>query len=229
MRENTTPRISIAIAAHDLVPSLFAYDLASLCAFSVAALPEDVPFGINMVSGTYVHSARQELAEAMLLQGVTHMLWVDADMRFPRESLLRLLRHNKDVVGCNYAKRGVPTGFVAIKNVGTDKKDGVALETLESSTGLEEVDAVGFGMLLMKVSVLAALPKDERWFWFEWLPKAKHMVGEDVYFCNLVRKAGKKIYVDHDLSKEIAHIGQFEFRTQHAELDKEMEMEATKQ
>jgi hypothetical protein len=38
-------------------------------------------------------------------------------------------------------------------------------------------------------------------------------VGEDIVFCRALRAAGHTIYCDHDLSKEIGHIGQHTYRT----------------
>lgn len=212
-----TPKIAIAIPTHDMVPALFMYDVAALAAYTVAAMPEDVPFGITMVSGTYVHAARQELADLALADGATHVLWLDSDMRFPRDSLVRLLKHNKPIVGINYAKRGVPSDFVAIKEVGMP---GEKLITGEDSTGLEEVEALGFGCVLMKTEVLRYLPdpKITPWFQNEHLGDGRWM-GEDVFFCRLLREARVSLLVDHDLSKACAHIGQFEYRCEHAELE----------
>lgn len=217
-RPKMPAKISIAMPTHDMVPARFMYDLASLVMYSVAAMPEDVQFGINMVPGTYVHSARQQLLEQLLADGVTHILWLDTDMEFPRESLVRLLQHGEKIVGINYAQRGVPTDFVAIKRMALDENDkSERLVTDDDSTGLEEVDAIGFGMVLMRVDALRDLPSldDTPWFWFDWLPGRRQM-GEDVYFCKMLRELGQTIYVDHDLSKECGHIGQFTYRCQHA-------------
>lgn len=206
-------KISIAMPSHENVPVLFAYDLASLVMVSVGALPDTVQFGINLSAGTYVHSARQELVEGLIAAGVTHILWLDTDMRFPRDALVRLLQRDVPVVGINYAKRGEPSEFVAIKKIGWDGSISLRLNTLPDSTGLEEVDAIGFGMVLMRTSALKDMPdpKVKPWFWFDWLPGIGQ-VGEDVYFCKLLRESGQKIYVDQDLSRECRHIGQKEYQ-----------------
>lgn len=212
-------KIALAMPSHDNVPVYFAQDLASLVMHTVAHLPEGVQFGVNLCAGTYVHSARQSLVEALCRSGVTHILWIDTDMRFPRDALFRLLKHDKPIVGINYSKRSFPTEFVAIKKIGwNDGEPSLRLNTLKDSTGLEEVDAIGFGLVLMRTSVLANLPdpKDKPWFWFDWVPGVGQ-VGEDVYFCELLRKHGHTIYVDHDLSKACAHIGMHEYTTADAE------------
>jgi hypothetical protein len=227
-RQDLTAKISIALVSHDMVPVTFAYDLANMTAFSAASLPEGWQFGMNLVPGTYVHCAREQMLKGdgtgpgLLEQGVTHILWVDTDMRFPRDSLARLWKHNVDMVGVNYSTRTSPSSYVAIKEVGDDVKVGSRLETTAESTGIEEVDAIGFGMVLMKAKALECMPYDEPWFWFEFLPNRKQTIGEDVYFCNLFKKHGGKIYVDHDLSKQIAHVGTYEYTLEDVHASKEV-------
>src|SRR3989304_6092032 len=90
-------KVGVALASHDQVPIMFAFDLANLCAFSTAMLLDSgsVTFGTSLVAGTYIHAARQELMEELTKEQVTHALWVDTDMRFPKNALLRLLSHNE--------------------------------------------------------------------------------------------------------------------------------------
>lgn len=218
-RERAPISVVVAIPTHDSVPAGFMYDFARLCAYTGLAVEQGLlDLNISMVQGTYVHTARQQLAEMALEQGATHVLWLDSDMRFPKDSLLRLLKHGKPIVGVNYSTRGVPAHFVGIKRVAVDSEDeGARLVTGPDSTGLEEVEALGFGMVLMRTSVLASMGEPP-WFFFQWLPNEKHrQVGEDVYFCRKARAAGWKVFADHDLSKEIAHVGSFEYRVDHAQ------------
>lgn len=207
-----TARISVCLVSHDTVPFYFAFDLAQLSAFTVASLPDDVEFGLNAISGTYVQCARDDLLKAVVAQEANYILWIDTDMRFPKDALVRLLQRDLPVVGINYAKRGTPTDYVAIKRVGAP---GEKLETTEESTGVEEVEAMGFGMVLMKTSALTGLSPMEPWFNVEWREELGQWIGEDVYFFEKLRATGIPIHVDHDLSKECAHIGQFEYKTDH--------------
>lgn len=213
-------RVSIAYPCHDTVASAFAYDLAALMMYTTAQMPEDWEIGVNMVTGTYVHSAREKLLLDLMRMDVDYILWLDADMRFPRDTFFRLLEHDKDVVGCNYSKRTVQSDFVAIEELDWENRCSTRLETNADSTGLVPVDALGFGCVLMKTHKLYdALPdlNDEPWFWFERHPGQLGIIGEDVFFCRILKEAGIDIFVDQDLSKEIRHIGQFEFECRHAE------------
>lgn len=206
-------KIAILVPAHDMVPALFAVDLAALTLWTSASLPDNVEFGINTVTGTYVHTARQQLIDDALEMGVTHMLWLDADMRVPRESLVHLLQHDVPVVGINYSKRARGHGFTALKKVGRGPA-GEQLRTTDESTGLEEVEAIGFGCVLIRTSALKDLPDPRETPWFQnvYMGEGQWM-GEDVHFCKLLREAGQKILVDHDLSKACAHIGTYEYAT----------------
>jgi len=67
----------------------------------------------------------------------------------------------------------------------------------------------------MKCAIIPTLPIDKPRFFFETNDAGDIHVGEDVWFCRLVRAAGWEIHVDHDLSRECTHIGQFEYRLNH--------------
>lgn len=213
------PRIAVCIPAHEQVSAYTMYDLAGMLLQTGATAVADgtiEALGLNLSAGTYVHRSREQLAEAALAADSDYILWVDADMRFPRDALMRLLRHNKDVVGINYAKRGLPAEFVATKHIDwAEDEESEKCKTLSDSTGLEKVDALGFGLVLMKTHVFNRIADERPWFWYEM--KDYGHVGEDVYFCKLLQDAGIDIYVDHDLSKDCTHIGSFEYLTAHAE------------
>lgn len=218
-------RVGIAVPSHDKMDAMFAYDLAKLTAFmgGDAASPDGIidVLSINFITGTYIEMARQDFAEEAIRQELDYVLWLDADMRFPRDAFYRLLLHNKEMVGINYSRRGLPPNFVAIKTIGDEKdKIPMKLATGPDSTGLDVVEAIGFGVTLMRTSVLHRLhnPKGPEgpWFMNAWSAETSRRIGEDVYFCRLVRNSGGVIHVDHDLSKECAHIGQFEYKTDHA-------------
>lgn len=208
------PRVHTLIPCHDMVHASFSISLANLSAYTVASLPPaPSEYGNTMVKGTYVHRARQQLLQMAFLKNATHVLWLDADMVFPKESILRLLKHDKDVVGINYSHRGVPYEFVAIKKVAWDGGKPEKVITAPNSTGLEECEALGFGLVLMRMDALkAALPDPNvtPWFWYDKLDNGEQ-VGEDVRFCKFLTDAGLKIYVDHDLSKECAHQGMYDY------------------
>lgn len=218
-----SPRVSICVPAHDQVATGFTADLARLVGWSTANLvsPGHLEgLQLNFLTGTLIHTSRQRLAEAALEHAPDYILWIDSDMRFPADSLHRLLAHREQFVGINYSTRGIPPDFTASKKVRFNADQfRVPCVTSEESTGLEAVEAMGFGMVLIRYDVFAALPEprgeNRPWFWYDYCPDIDATVGEDVYFCRLAREAGFTPYVDHDLSKECKHVGTFEYRVDH--------------
>lgn len=209
-------RVVVNIPTMAFVPWEFAFDLANMLAYTTAGVGDKVALFTNVVPGTYVHRAREQLLDRSHELGSHYMLWLDSDMRFPKDLLIRLMQHDKHMVGINYSTRGIPPRFVAIKKIARDHDGaGELIETNEDSTGLEQAEAIGFGAVLMK-SVITEKLEFPRFFFENYDEGAGH-VGEDVWFCRKVREQGWEIFVDHDLSKECAHVGQMEYRVQHAE------------
>lgn len=211
-------KLVVAVPSHDYLPALFAYDLGQLMSYTTSKLPDGGQMGLAMCVGTYVNQARTELLEAVLRDGADYVLWLDSDMRFPRDALVRLLSHQVPVVGVNYARREVPPRFTAVRRMrgsAGSEDPGEMLRTSPGSTGLVEVDSLGLGCVLMQLSRLTDLPdpRQEPWFRFGSSPDGD-TIGEDVYFCTEVLRGrlGLRLFVDQDLSQECAHIGLFEYR-----------------
>jgi len=60
----------------------------------------------------------------------------------------------------------------------------------------------------VKRQVFLETPKP--WFYFYELPGGKTL-GEDVHFCVAAHDAGFETWVDHELSQEIGHVGQYTY------------------
>lgn len=201
-------RLAIGGPTRDMVPAAFAVDLAQLYATTQAKGPWDV-VTVGFIASTYIHCGREYFLDACLLQRATHVLWLDTDMAFPPELAVRLARHNRPVVACNYVTRDGSSQFTAIREDADQMIIG-RVETGPESTGLEAVAAVGMGAMLMRSDVVRDLPKP--WFTHGRHPKTGGDIGEDIVFCRALRAAGHTIYIDHDLSKEIGHVGTHTYR-----------------
>lgn len=189
------PQVAICYPCRDDVKAHFAYSLARL-----GLMTEGCLIDLLMCRGTLIDDNRNILAESGLENGATHVLFLDTDMRFPGDALNRLLAHDKPIVGINYLTRSARP----LKT--TAKKNGELIWTLPESSGLEEVDGCGCGVLLIKAEVFRALEKP--WFAFGGIdPTTKRRLGEDYYFCAKAREAGFPVFIDHDLSKQVGHIG----------------------
>lgn len=197
-------RLAIGGPTRDTVPASFAVDLAQLYAYTRERGPWGPDVTVGFVASTYIHVGREWFLEAARKQGATHVLWLDTDMSFPRETAVLLAMHDHPIVGCNYRVRQ-PSGLFTAQSDAS-----VRIETTETSTGLEAVGALGFGVVLMRTDIVADLPRP----WFRHGLNAQGGdIGEDIMFCRALRDAGHTIYVDHDVSKEIGHVGTRTYRT----------------
>ena len=145
----------------------------------------------------------------------THFLSIEDDMGFLPDCLHIMARRELPIVAANYStNKGTPLRFVS---GGLGKK----LPTTEDSTGLEEAGLVAQGFTLVAREVYEAIPKP--WFMTGYCPETGNYVYQDYYFSEQARKAGFKLYVDHDVSKRIWHVGTKHYSWQDALIDHKKE------
>lgn len=153
--------------------------------------------------GTYVNNNRTLLVHAAVKSRATHILFVDSDMRLPKDALERLLAHKKDIIGSNARSR--------TEDVWVARKGEKSISS-KGKKGIEEVDTLGFGVILIDMKVFTGkLRKVPENCFAQPLNTFNGLfVGEDIYFCTVAKDNGFKIWVDHDLSQEVRHIGSVE-------------------
>lgn len=158
----------------------------------------EIELGILRISSSILLNGREILAAQALRADASHILWLDSDMTFPPDTLTRLLHHNLALVAANCVTRRPPHQFTA--QVG-----GVRIATRRKSTGLQKVDGVGFAVCLMETQLLRRLSRP--WFRFDWDPQQAIYHGEDYNLMERLRKASVNLWVDHDLSRKVRHLG----------------------
>ncbi len=203
-------KVLIAVPCGELVHARFAQDLALMMAYTTHVRPE-MEVHLAMVQGTYLPRARAALVAHAVERMATHVLWLDADMRFPKDTLFRLLRHEKPVVAANYPTRQAPILPTAVLEGGE--------YVFDHGSDLVEAKHAGMGCMLTEVRVFLALTKP--YFAIGYAPKADEYGGEDVYFCDKARANGFAIWVDGALSEEIKHLGGFAFEMGHARMTRD--------
>ena len=197
--------VHVLIPARDQVLGWFAYSLALAIGYMGKHHPY-VDLHLLFNNGTILSEQRTELAKLAMIDGADWTVWFDADMRFPKDTIERLLVHQKPIVAAGYPTRKPP----AIEPTQYKDDENTRVYTTADSTGLEPIASTGFGCVAVHRSVFEAMPPP--WFHIPWSDEEqKFMCGEDIYFCRKARESGFEIFLDHDLSKEIAHIGQYEF------------------
>lgn len=137
---------------------------------------------------------RTRLALRALEWGADYLLLIDWDHVFPPDALIRLAAHDKPFVAANYPMRHGSPVATALRSE-NDRASG---------RGLQRVSAAGLGFALVKAQVFSTTPQP--WFRTHMSEAGELLRGEDVHFCNQVRRAGIPIYVDHDLV--VGHIAE---------------------
>jgi hypothetical protein len=189
-------KIAICVPARDTVHAGFARSLANLTA-SLATAKIDFELLINL--GSVIAQQRNTLAEQALAVNATHILWLDSDMHVPTTTVARLLAHKKPIVAATYSTRVKPQRSVAfVDQYNLDQR-------LEHASGIHRVFAVGMGCMLVNSEVYRTL--DKPWFHYHWNEDTEDLSGEDIYFCKQASDNGYEIFVDCNLSQELAHFG----------------------
>lgn len=199
-------RVAVSVPTGDTVAAGFAYDLARMMT-ATAAQHHDIELRLHFVRSSILPEARTELVKFALDADCTHALFLDSDMRFPKDTLVRLLAHREPIVGVNYARRRFPITPTA----SDENLQPVFVEP--DVDGLVPVGHMGFGVVLVDLDVFRRIPGP--WFQIGFLAATGKYVGEDVYFCALVHEHGLTPLVDNTLSREIAHLGEMEYRSEH--------------
>lgn len=167
---------------------------------------------IRQTKTSLLVKSRRQLIEQSIEHGSTHILLIDTDQTFPGWTLHKLLSHRVRVVGANVATKSIPSAPTA-RNKNDKWPGGDIVYTMPESKGLEEVWRVGTGLLLLDLDIFKSLPRP--WFGTDWrdMGDGKYDdLGEDWFLMERLEAAGEKVYIDHDLSKEVGHIGSYEFK-----------------
>ena len=175
----------------------------------------------------------------------THVFQIDSDIVVPPDALVRLLKHDKDIVGCPYPMRKWPHALVGLP------KDTTKFE------GLEPCHFLPGGCMLVRTDVYRKLKKP--WYFesyeyaggvraqleqiitdatngafgfgfpadvlraaLETIPdvytarqKLTRTAGEDTNFCWKAQRAGFTVFGDLDLMRELQHIGKLPISLAH--------------
>ena len=210
-------RVMIAVPSQDFCAVGFAHDLARLTGFMGSTRP-DVQVYLFTSRGTLIPQQRTQLVKNALEIDATHIFWLDSDMRFPMDALSRLLAHDAPIVAANYSTRRPPITPTAAQGLNQHEY------TDEASTGLVEVVRCGMGCMLTKVEIFRTI--DAPWFALGYIPQLNDFVGEDVFFCQKAKFKGFPTLIDHDLSKQVIHLGEFPYQYSHTLIGRDQKVAA---
>lgn len=162
-------------------------------AFCLLRMLKGFPYDYDVIlkRGSILHYSREEIAKTAIKNGCTHLLFLDTDMYFEKDAVLKLLERKKDVIGVQYNTRKEPTMPTAFM-IGGQTGD------------LQRAISVATGFMLINLKVFKDIT--EPWFFWKTNEKGEVVEGEDYWFCRQAREAGFEVWCD--LSIPMGHIGE---------------------
>jgi len=195
----SAPHVAVCVPNTGIVTAGFSRDLTILAAHTGHA--RQVALSFHFGQDSIMAQNVNDVVKSGLDDGATHICWLDADMRFPPDTIDRLLAHRVDFVAANCATKGdVPKS--------TARHDGNRIEAWPSS-GLVEVDGVGLAVSLTTAAVFKDLPYP--WLEATWNKDEERWCGYDIGFCEKMKAVGVDLWVDPELSEEVQHTGTKDF------------------
>lgn len=157
------------------------------------------------VRSSILSNNRLNLVKAAIREEATHLLFLDSDHTFPPDLIHKLAVHHRLVVAANCVTKTIPASPTA--RLKDSDPRGIPLFTDAIDTGLAPVWRIGTGVMLIKTSIFKQIGLD---VWrLEYKEDGSIYQGEDWTFCAACEAAGIPLFIDHDVSKEIGHVGPY--------------------
>ena len=171
-------------------------------------IPDGYQIKFEIAIGDEVDQVRNLIAHWVIHNGFDYLFAVDSDIAFEKDTLVRMLNHNKDIVTGIYIQR-IP-GTHTIEIMRKNAHGGVTHVNWADikGQGLVPVDSCGFGCTLIKAEVFRGIPYPH--FLYHSAIDHAHTISEDVHFCNQARDRGFTLWADTDIICD--HIGSWTFK-----------------
>lgn len=190
------PASHIFIAIPSYLASL-QFDTAYMLAECLPRLMADgITVSLKILEGNcYVDLARCELVADFLASDATDLLFIDSDVGAHYETLLKICRSYRPVVGAIYPKKTDDVEFPVdfLSGAHPLESDGT-IEVSMIATGMMRINRAVFDVLKPKVQAFKCRGKDMHAY-FQCDVRNGTYYGEDIEFCRLWREAGGKLYV----------------------------------
>jgi FkbM family methyltransferase len=166
-------------------------------------VPEGYVTEFQYFYGYAVDQVRNLIAH-WVVNGYDYLFAVDHDVTFERDTLKKLLAHDKPIVSGVYRQRSEQMS-IELYDLNYRRMD-----ISELTGGLQEIGGCGFGCVLVKKEVFSAI--NYPWFVYHQALDHNHTFSEDLDFCKKATSRGFKLYADSSILCK--HIGQHTFEIQ---------------
>ena len=169
-----------------------------------------IEVGINTMKSPLIHQARNYLASVFLTTKYQYLLFIDSDVEFEPEAVIRMLVAKKEIICTPYRVKAEQLN----KHIYTvEFKDPKTIPILPG--GLVEIEAGPTGLMLIDRKVFEKIIKnnpelnikneaipnpgkshDFYYNFFDFGFSDNYTMGEDISFCKLARENGFKLYAN---------------------------------
>jgi len=187
--------------------------------FVVIATKLKIGFSVDVIyNESLIPRARNNLVAKFLASNATHMMFIDVDLAFDADEILKLLCNNQDVVGGLYPKKSLPISYV----VNT-------VENPQVIDDMVEVSTIGTGFMMIKRHVIEKMimcypelkindcinysPENQKYmyaFFDTLIDEKQNYLSEDWAFCYRWRKAGGKVFANTSI--KLDHSGYYRYQ-----------------
>ena len=167
-----------------------------------------IQVSINTMKSPLIHQARNYLTSVFLTTDFTHLLFVDSDVEFEPEAVLRMLVAKKDVICTPYRVKSLDVNqkmYTVELKKDAPLEPGDLIEITAGPTGIMLIHRDVFKKIIekfpdlkIKNSVFPEPGPDHQYYYnfFDFTFEDGYSAGEDVSFCKLVQKTGFKLYAN---------------------------------
>lgn len=207
-------KVFIGLTAYD--SKLYVYTMHSIFnnIETLKAKGWEVALHVKM-GDCYIEKVRNDIMHAFQKTDCTDLIFVDSDLQFDGDAMLKLLESPAQIIGGAYPYRSQDLEGFPVK-IKTDEQ-GVPIGNVQ--LGLLECDFIPTGLMRVRRDALLKIKekfpgdtndKDEYQFFktgIQFKEDGDHQwYGEDVYFCKICQKAGVIVWCYPKIG--FAHIGQ---------------------
>jgi len=171
-------------------------------------IPEGYDTTFQYFYGYNVDQVRNLMADWMVKGDFDYMFAVDYDISFARDTLVKLLAHDKDIVSGMYIQRFADRHVLEIFETNlTGGFTHIPFDRLKDQ-GLVKVGACGFGCVLIKKNVFVDIGYPQ----FEYKSSLDHSktFSEDLDFCRKAANKGFEVYADTSILCD--HTGSYVYK-----------------
>ena len=191
---------------------------SSYLQWTILAMNNGLNFTIDTLSNeSNVNRARNSCAAKFIAGDATHLMFVDADIQFRAEDIVKLVSHDKDIVGGIYPQKTLPPKMV-VNTLDNARTEGDLIEVGTLGTGFMLVKRTVFEQMIQAGATpygddigLSDIENNNQYDFFNCtIDSNGRYLTEDWSFCRKWRELGGAIWADTTVA--LAHVGYYRFQ-----------------